>query len=113
MTEVEWLACENPEAMLDHWLDEDDPYSERKWRLVTVAVWRRYRLYLPSDPDLWEIVGENEIAADHPESPEAERLIAQDMLALNRADAWEWALSGAWGISPSDHPEEFAAQAKL
>lgn len=110
MTEAEWLGCTDPEAMIGYLVLHP---SKRKWRLLTVACWRRYRLHLPEDPEYWEIVEGNEVAADDPSSPVAEKLANADMLVQGKSDAEEWAITGAWGLNPHDLPGERVGQAAL
>src|SRR5262245_51468559 len=83
MTEAEWLACDDPERMLEHLGDRASP---RKCRLFAVAccraIWDDF-----ADPDCIRAIDLAERRADGGASDE-------EMLAAEDADALFWGAPG-------------------
>lgn len=112
MTEAEWLSCGNSLQMIAHMHTLAGDWR-RKCRLLTVGCWRRYRAFLSEDPDGWEVVATNEIAADAPDTPEVRVFADADQLVTGWGDVEDWAITGAWGVDPFTIPGEWEAQAAL
>jgi hypothetical protein len=111
MTEADWLACTNPDPMLDYLSTHG---SDRKLRLFACACARRHWDLLPEDSCRRAVEVSERYADDEATHAELEqiwqaaarlaevavrRLSRWDMLAAARAEARDAARGGAWAAA--------------
>jgi hypothetical protein len=90
MSESDWLACTDPESMLE-WLQGNANASDRKLRLLAVACCRRLT-HLVDDSQLWDAATIAEQFADGSTDEETR-------------EVWLWSEFDRWGQGLFDVPE--------